>query len=186
MRLFRPAWDSKNEYRAVRAVNKLTDETKLIRVVKEARCRAARKAAVEKITDQNVLVYFARNDNNDSDVRIAASHKLVEFDLEEDLLINLIRMLGNELKSSKSEYTRIMSADVLIAFYQRYGRNEIREYDDTFIRTESSGYSEYTDYHTDQQEECANCPCTGHSDYHADRHSDTAYSYDIKFKTEED
>ena len=51
MRLFRPAWDSKNETRAIRAVTKMTDEIKLARIAKEVRSWQARVAAVKKITD---------------------------------------------------------------------------------------------------------------------------------------
>jgi hypothetical protein len=55
MSTFRPAWDSKNEERAVKAVEKIKDETTLARAAKEAYCWEARKAAVEKLAD---LKYF--------------------------------------------------------------------------------------------------------------------------------
>jgi len=82
MRLFRPAWDSKNEKRAVKAVNKLKDETKLVHVAKEARCLQARLAAIgnKKLTDPNVLADIAKNDE-DSTVSTAAFIKLISKNL---------------------------------------------------------------------------------------------------------
>ena len=50
--LFKPAWMSENEEKALRAVAKLTDQTLLARVVREAVVCKARTAAVEKLTDQ--------------------------------------------------------------------------------------------------------------------------------------
>jgi hypothetical protein len=48
MELFTPAWKGKNEERALRAVEKMTDQKKLKRVVKEDKNRKSRKVAVEK------------------------------------------------------------------------------------------------------------------------------------------
>ena len=77
MRLFRPAWDSKNAEKAVKAANKLKDETKLARVAKEAQCWQARKAAVEKLTDQNILAGIACTANSIK-ICLKAVEKLTE------------------------------------------------------------------------------------------------------------
>jgi len=87
MRLFRPAWDSKNEKRAVKAVEKLTDEVLLARIAKEARCWRARIAAVEKLTDQNVLADIAEN-ANEYHLRKAAVEKLTELNVLADVAKN--------------------------------------------------------------------------------------------------
>ena len=80
MSVFRPAWDSKNEKRAVKAVNKLKNVAKLIRLVKEALCLKARIAAVKTITDQKVLAYVAKT-NKERDVCI----------MKKDILIRNLR-----------------------------------------------------------------------------------------------
>jgi len=71
MELFRPAWDSKNEKRAVKAVAKIQDEA-----------------------------------------------KLADYDLEENLLIDLIRMLDDILKNSESENMRTQAVDALMLLYK--------------------------------------------------------------------
>jgi hypothetical protein len=60
-RLFRPAWDSEDERKAIKAVNKLKNEVKLARVAKEAQNRLVREAAVKKITNQKLLADVAVN-----------------------------------------------------------------------------------------------------------------------------
>lgn len=249
------AWYSKNEKRAVKAVNKLKDEVKLIRAAKEARCHqailvaidkltdqnvladfaintgdwsvcfaavekltdqnalacvaktahdsavreatikkltdqnvltdiakndkdsAVRKAAIAKLTDSNVLLNMARNDF-DINIRIAAAHRLVDFSLDEELILDLIGKLGNELRNSEnSEKTRVCAADAVMAFFRRYERKEIREYEGKY----SGGYSDHNDHHYDNGEDGY---CCQHEDSHTDDHTDTTYSFDVKFTTE--
>jgi hypothetical protein len=153
MKLFTPAWKSKNEERALRAVEKMTDQKKLVQVAKEARHWAA---------------------------RIAAAHKLVEFDLDEDLLIVLIRMLGNGLKHSESKTTKENAAEALMAFYRRYGKSkhgkEIRTYEGTY----GGGYSDHTNYTSDYYSTCSSLSGEGggceEGGGHTDYHTDTRYS----------
>jgi hypothetical protein len=224
MGLFTPAWKSKNKKRALRAVGKMTDQEKLGRVAKEAYCREARVPAVEKLADPAVLAYIAKNDSDssvrlaavkrvtdpavladiakndsDSDVCIAAAHKLVEFDLEEDLLTDLIRMLGNALKKSENEGTTRNAANTLLAFYRRYGTSkhgqEIRGYEGTH----SGGYSTHSDSHYDNRNSylsysdsgCSSLSGMGgcssdnvHMDSHTDEHTDTSFS--VTFNPGED
>ena len=110
MRLFRPAWDSKNEKRAVKAIKKLTDQNVLVDVAKNAKYSIVRVAAVKKITDQIVLADIAKYDN-DREVCIAAAVKITD----EILLSNLIQFLGNELKTNFSEEI----AELLLEMYRK-------------------------------------------------------------------
>ena len=92
IRLFRPAWDSENEKRAVRAVEKMTDRVQLLRVVKEARCRQARIAAINKIIGhdqelQDLLAKIAKNANR-KHVRINPIVKRNDQDLLANIAIN--------------------------------------------------------------------------------------------------
>jgi hypothetical protein len=87
MGLFTPAWKSKNEKRALRAVEKMTDQKKLERVAKEAESRSVRATAVRKLTDQTVLADIAKNDSN-WDVREAAVEKLTDQTVLADIAKN--------------------------------------------------------------------------------------------------
>jgi predicted regulator of amino acid metabolism with ACT domain len=79
MGLFTPAWNSKTEERALRAVEKMTDRTKLARVAKKAKNREVRYAAFAKLTDQDRIVLADVAKNADySDVRYDAVAKLTD------------------------------------------------------------------------------------------------------------
>jgi hypothetical protein len=64
MKLFRPAWDSKNEKRALKAVAKITDQAMLARVAKEARYTRPRILAIERVDDQILLADLATKDSH--------------------------------------------------------------------------------------------------------------------------
>ena len=55
MSLFRPAWQTDNEKRALRAIKKETDQTKLLEIARNAPLDSAKVAALWKITDQAVI-----------------------------------------------------------------------------------------------------------------------------------
>ena len=87
-----PKWMSENEDKSVKFVENLTDETKLIRAVKESRFWKVRLAAVKKITDQNVLANIAIEHNSDYlengyEIRKIAIMKLSD----EDILTEIIK-----------------------------------------------------------------------------------------------
>jgi hypothetical protein len=207
--LFWPAWDSNNEDRAVKAVAKIRDEDKLARIAKEARSWEARRVAVERVTDQSVLadvarndkIYFvrlaatgrltdqsiltaiARNDKEHISVRIAASHRLVNYDLEEDLLTYIIYTLGGVLKNSDDKQEREKAGEALLSWYRRYRKDkhgrEIRMYEG------KHGYSDHTDEHNDyhtEQDDCYMHICNPttidvHTDVHTDEHRDDLYTF---------
>jgi hypothetical protein len=87
MGLFTPAWKSKNKKRALRAVEKITDQIKLARVAKEAWTWEVRKAAVKKLTGQSALADIAKNASN-SHVRKAAVEKLTDQNALADIVKN--------------------------------------------------------------------------------------------------
>ena len=78
MKLFRPAWDSYNEKRAVKAVKKLKSEAKLVHVAKKAQCSLAREAAIEKLTDQTKIAEIAQSDEVDFYIKVMAADLLVD------------------------------------------------------------------------------------------------------------
>ena len=75
MGLFKPAWQSDNEEKALRAVEKVIDQQKLAEIAKTAPLDDVRIAAVEKIVNQSVLEYIAKNDTDDY-VRVSAIRKM--------------------------------------------------------------------------------------------------------------
>ena len=89
MRLFKPAWQSKNSKRAVKAVNKLTDQNELERAAREAMNGYARMSAIGKLTDQNVLIDIAKNDKH-RDIRRAAINNLTDENIKIDSESNTI------------------------------------------------------------------------------------------------
>jgi len=65
MGLFKPVWQGKNPDKACRAVRKITNQAKLLRIAREPATNLwAREAAIWKLTDQTVLADFARNGKN--------------------------------------------------------------------------------------------------------------------------
>ena len=80
MGLFKPAWESANKEKALKAVEKLTNQTKLKVIAKNtAIFGAVRFAATIKVDDQmlaqEMFADIAKNDNN-SNVRYRAVSKL--------------------------------------------------------------------------------------------------------------
>jgi hypothetical protein len=63
MGLFTPAWKSKNDEKALRAVEMITDQNKLYRIAKEADNRKVCQVAIEKLNDQSLLADIAKNIN---------------------------------------------------------------------------------------------------------------------------
>lgn len=75
MGLFKPAWMSKDKGKALKSAEKVTNQTELGRMAKEAVYASVRAAAVEKLTDLNTLAEIAEGDA-DSSVRFKAFRKL--------------------------------------------------------------------------------------------------------------
>lgn len=89
MGLFKPAWQSKNEKKALKAVQKLTDQTTLADIAKSMVTINVRHTAVKKLTDQSVLAFIAKNEK-DSRVRITAIEKLNDQNALADIANNRI------------------------------------------------------------------------------------------------
>ena len=75
MGIFKPAWMSKDQDKALRAVKKLFDDATLAHIVKNDKRVDVRMAAVENLADQAALADIAKNDEHDW-VREAAAKKL--------------------------------------------------------------------------------------------------------------
>ena len=58
--LFKPTWMSENTAKALKAVEKINDETELIQVAKRARHWKVKVKAIEKLNNQDVLVSIAK------------------------------------------------------------------------------------------------------------------------------
>jgi len=87
MGLFKPAWQSKNESKALKAVEKETNEEKLIQIAKNASSYEVRKNAILKINDQNVLADIAKGDSL-SDWQSAA-YKLIDYPIAQSVYLDI-------------------------------------------------------------------------------------------------
>ena len=76
MDIFKPAWASKNEQKALKAVENISDQNKLGKVAKNAWHTTVSSAAVRKLTDQSVLVDIATTANKV--IRSEAVRKLTD------------------------------------------------------------------------------------------------------------
>jgi len=65
MGLFKPAWMSKNETKAITAVGRITDQAELARAAREAYCGKARRLAAELCNDLPVLAEEVSSESND-------------------------------------------------------------------------------------------------------------------------
>ena len=81
MGLFKPAWQSRKYAKAMKAVNKLSSQTKLACVVAEASVGDAIRVAIEKLTDQTLLAGVVSNREIHDVFRMAAAKKLTDQDL---------------------------------------------------------------------------------------------------------
>jgi hypothetical protein len=176
-----------------KAAVELTDQSLLADIAQNGKDSYVRKAAVERLTDPILLADVARNDKEHIEVRIAASHQLVNYELEEDLLMYVIHTLGNVLKTSEDKDRKSSAAETLLAYYRRYRENkqgkEIRMYEGIYTGGYTSIYNNHDDSpHKDQEEggltSCCNEPYSEHTDYppedyHRDHHYDTSYTIDF-------
>ncbi|MDL2237871.1 hypothetical protein LJC56_08610 [Christensenellaceae bacterium OttesenSCG-928-K19] len=62
MGLFKPAWQSDNEEKVLKAVANETDKRKLVEIALKAPLDNARVEAIKKINDQSVLFNIATSD----------------------------------------------------------------------------------------------------------------------------
>jgi hypothetical protein len=181
MSLFKPAWMSRFQGRAVRAVEKLTDHEEIARAAIEAQNFIVRLIAINKLTNQSVLAKVAKCDS-DSGVRYIAAIGLYRMLLSNgdnnDSLMDVVRFFGDRLEKSDSEVERKEAADILTSLYRQYQRNEICEYDGSIITV---GENDHSDCTTDGQWHYSNNYSDGGGgDYdgyeegtHTDSHSDT-------------
>jgi hypothetical protein len=121
MRLFRPAWDSKNAKRAIKAVVKIKDEAKLVRIAKEARRYDARQAAVERLTNQSVLADIARSDE-DHRVRQTAVKRVTDPSVLEDVARN-----DGARDVRKAAVERVTDPSVLADVARNDGVSDVRK-----------------------------------------------------------
>ena len=156
MNLFRPAWDSKNEERAVKAANKLKDGAKLASAAKKARFWRARIAAFKKLNDKTC--------NDDT------------------VISGVLQSLGNDLKNSSDEGVRMIAAQMLLAIYKSdfstKHKNFIEEFNGTLIKREM--YWESIDPHWDKMDS------GGHTDYRYHIDNPVDLCFDVHLPCDDD
>ncbi|MDR0324481.1 MAG: hypothetical protein LBI19_00110 [Oscillospiraceae bacterium] len=90
MGLFKPAWQSKNIEKAIRAVKKITDQTMLAEIGKTAEYGVVRFAAIEMITDQVILADIAKKKHNSSHTRIMVAEKLTDKAIADTVFADIV------------------------------------------------------------------------------------------------
>lgn len=107
MWFFRPAWQSNNQEKALKAVETENNQTKLATIAQKASSAYVRITAVRKLTDQTVLESIAQNDS-DSYVRERATGKLTNKDVLKSLFENdtsaSVRVTAMNLLNDQSIY----------------------------------------------------------------------------------
>ena len=107
MGLFKPAWMDDWGEKAEKAVEKVTDQNTLTRIVKEAPSSAARRAAAKKLTNQSFLANIAKNDE-DRFVRLAAVVGLTDQNALADIAKNSADdLIVNEVITKLTDQTVI-------------------------------------------------------------------------------
>jgi len=61
MAFFKPAWQSDNKEKALKAVSKVTDQIILAEIIKNAPLGVVKESSLKKITDHNILIDIANN-----------------------------------------------------------------------------------------------------------------------------
>jgi len=104
MGFFKPAWQSDNKDKALRAVAKETDQLKLAEIIETAPLYDVRIAAVEKLTDQKTLADIAKDFNDGLEETIYI-----------DQIVSVNRQLGSMQKVAIKQLTdQKVIADVAI------------------------------------------------------------------------
>jgi|GEM_PF-3753676 len=98
--LFKPVWmNEKNEDKALRVIEKETDQTKLAEIVQNAPILNVRIAAIKRVTDQTFVANVAKN-SNDFEMRIAAIEKVTD----QSMIVDIIKdYKSGELGSVNNE-----------------------------------------------------------------------------------
>jgi hypothetical protein len=184
--VFKPAWQSKRQARALRAVAAMREPEQLVHVATEAYHCEVRLAAVAKISDQNILYDLAKGKNT-SAVCIAAACKLED----RDVMREVIRYWGNEMKNESTEQSRQRYADNLIGVYKAIQakdvRDEVRSFNGTYVKNVQivvgKDHTDGAESHTDEMEDCWVQPCSGHTDSggHTDLITKTYYGTTEKY-----
>ena len=113
---FTPVWKSENEEKALKAVEKMTDE--LARVAREALNWRVRVSAVKKLTDQEILTDIAKNDKN-RDVCETAVDKLTN-----QVFLAGVAKNANNIEIRMYAAKKIIDKDIVQKIYTEIAQDE--------------------------------------------------------------
>ena len=156
MGLFKPAWLSDNERKALKSI--------------------------EKITNENLLIEIAENKDVLMSVRKAAALKITN----ENLLMVLVKSLGEKLKKNASANTADILMDIYKKWTTTRVGSNITEYNGTRVirnKMEHDDYRNNTENHTDV-EDCS-IVCGNHTDSSVHSDNNQIIEYNATFNTNE-
>lgn len=140
MGLFKPAWQSKNEKRAVRAVEKLKDQVKIESAATDSQFSNVRFYATSKLTNQRLLERIAQNDEADN-VRACAIHRLTD----QEALMRVAIGKGDDFNRQKA-MKQIKDPDILILVAKN---GESKAAEAAYNRVCQEGLAKGTSFHED-------------------------------------
>jgi hypothetical protein len=114
---FKPKWKHSDPNVRREAIEKVTEQKILYKIVFNDENADVRKAAFEKITDQDVLSAIARNDEN-ADVRKAAIEKVTD----QDVLSEIAKYDENE-DVRKAAFEKVTNKKPLYKIIAQYNKN---------------------------------------------------------------
>jgi len=97
MSLFKPAWQSENKEKALKAVEKVKKQTKLVEIAKNSKLKEVRILACEKLTGQPELAEVAKYGSS-FDVGLAAVEKLTGQIELIDVAQNTSQIMGDKIR----------------------------------------------------------------------------------------
>jgi len=125
MRLFRPAWESKDHKRALAAVRQITDQDKLTRIATTASREEIRIEAIERLTSQDTLAHLATTD----DKRLSDSalvRQIAIKRLSDQALLAAIAETDSVRSVRLAAAERLTDQDWLLAVAQGKGNLDVR------------------------------------------------------------
>ncbi|MDR2050431.1 MAG: hypothetical protein LBQ63_01480 [Deltaproteobacteria bacterium] len=99
---FKPAWQSNNIARAIRAIEKLNDQKTLAGIAENGMNDAVRRAAIQRLTDQKTLARIAWNyraglDRNVAVLNLTDQDALADIAKDEDSSLGVPAIVFNDV-----------------------------------------------------------------------------------------
>ena len=140
--------------------------------------------SIERVTDENLLIEIAENKDVLISVRKSAALKITN----ENLLMVLVKSLGEKLKKKASANTAEILMDIYKKWTTTHVGSTIAEYNGTRVirnKMEHDDYRSYTENHTDVEDCSIVCGNQNHTDSSVHSDYSRTVEYNATFNTNE-